>query len=165
MNKDLTYRKSTLGSEAIAKRQPGLGPKQRSMLILIDGKKGFDELSRLSAMLGDAAQLMQELESAGLIEPVSQAAPAAAGGAPAMPVAPAATAALPLPEAKRFAVRLLTDTLGPMAEELCIAIEGTRTAADFMNAVNRAEGLLRQVKGAEAARQFNAAVAAHRPAG
>ena len=44
MNKDLTYRKSTLGSEAIAKRQPGLGPKQRSMLILIDGKKGFDEL-------------------------------------------------------------------------------------------------------------------------
>lgn len=165
MNKDLTYRKSTLGSEAIAKRQPGLGPKQRSMLILIDGKRGFDELSRLSAMLGDTGQLMQELESAGLIEPVSQTVPAATGGASTAPVGPVATATLPLPEAKRFAVRLLTDALGPMAEDLCIAIEGTRNGADFMNAVNRAEGLLRQVKGTEAARQFIAAVAAHRPAG
>jgi len=77
---------------------------------------------------------------------------------------PAALPAVSLPEAKRFAVRLLTDTLGPMAEELCLRIEGARNVAEFSAAVSRAEALMRQVKGTAAAARFAADVAAHPPA-
>ena len=168
MQKGVIYHKSAKGTEAIATRQHGLSPKQRSMLIMIDGKRSFDELARLSAMLGDTEQLMTELENGGFIEPLGGASGAPAPGpapAPAEAVTvPAALPAVSLPEAKRFAVRLLTDTLGPMAEELCLRIEGARNAAEFSAAITRAEALMRQVKGTAAAARFAADVAAHPPA-
>jgi len=167
MNINAIYQKSAKGTEAIATRQHGLGPKQRSMLILVDGKRDFRELSRLVAMLGDPAQLLQELETGGFVE-LSATAPAPAtsltaqqGAASAVaPLAPAITAmpAIPLPDAKRLAVRKLTDAMGPMAESLCLRIEAARTAADFQAAISRAEGLLRQVRGAQVAAAFMADV-------
>ena len=166
MNKNAIYHKSAKGVEAIATRQHGLGPKQRSLLILIDGKIGFDDLAKLSAMLGDTSQLLEELETGGFIE--------AAAGAPS-PSAPAPLSTAPspvassgqtisLPDAKRFAVRKLTDTMGPMAEELCLRIEAARTSAEFLTAVSRAEGTLRQLRGSNIAAAFAAEVAAHSPA-
>lgn len=174
MNKNAIYHKSAKGMEAIATRQHGLGPRQRSLLILIDGKKGFDDLAKLSAMLGDTAQLLDELEAGGFIEAAAGALAASAGPSPS-PVAAAQpvtapsplTSALPatsLPDAKRFAVRKLTDTMGPMAEELCLRIEGARTPAEFLAAVSRAEATLRQLRGGSVAAAFAAEVAAHSPA-
>ncbi len=170
MNKNAIYHKSAKGVEAIATRQHGLLPKQRSMLILIDGKKGFDDLAKLSAMLGDTAQLLDELEAGGFIEAAAGAMPATAGPVPAIqpvtapsPLAPAAPA-LSLPDAKRLAVRKLTDAMGPMAEELCLRIEAARTAAEFQTAVARAEGMVRQARGPATAAAFAAEVAAHSPA-
>lgn len=166
MNKNAIFHKSAKGIEAIATRQHGLGPRQRSMLILIDGKKSFDDLAKLSAMLGDTAQLLQELETGGFIEE--------AAGAPAPPVptepvtAPSplspAAPAISLPDARRFAVRKLTDTMGPMAEELCLRIEAARTTGEFLAAVSRAEATLRQLRGSSIAAAFAADVAAHSPA-
>jgi hypothetical protein len=171
MNKNAIYHKSAKGVEAIATRQHGLGPKQRSMLILIDGKKGFDDLAKLSAMLGDTVQLLDDLEAGGFIEaaagaPPSIAMPAAPATPPVTapsPLAPAAPA-ISLPDAKRLAVRKLTDVMGPMAEELCLRIEATRTAAEFQAAAARAEAMVRQVRGAAMAAAFAAEVAAHSPA-
>lgn len=57
------------GAEAIATRQHGLGPRQRSLLILIDGKKNFEDLAKLSAMLGDTAQLLEAWKQAALSRP------------------------------------------------------------------------------------------------
>lgn len=168
MNKNAIYHKSAKGVEAIATRQHGLGPKQRSLLILIDGKKGFDDLAKLSAMLGDTVQLLQELESGGFIE-ATTGTPAPTPSAPApLSTAPSALASsgqtFSLTEAKRFAVRKLTDTMGPMAEELCLRIEAARTSAEFLTAVSRAEGTLRQLRGSNIAAAFAAEVAAHSPA-
>ena len=53
MNTHAIYQKSGKGAQAISTRQHGLTPKQRSMLILVDGKRSFEELAKLAAMLGE----------------------------------------------------------------------------------------------------------------
>lgn len=163
IQKHAIYQKSTKGSEAIAHRSRDLLPKHRSMLILVDGKRGFDELAKLSAMLGDTEQLLGQLAAEGYIEPV--AAPVAGSAAPAV-AAPAQAPAAPsvtLKEAQRFAVRLLTDIMGPNAEELCLRIEAAHNVAEFNAAIARTEGLLRQFHGAAVVAGFAAEIKAHRP--
>ncbi len=163
MNTHAIYQKSGKGAQAISTRQHGLTPKQRSMLILVDGKRSFEELAKLAAMLGEPAQLLQELEAGGFIE-LAAAGPAAAH-APAPAAAPQAAVppTISLPDFKRLAVRRLTDAMGPMAEDLCLRIEGARTAAELQAAVARAEGLLRQARGSAAADAFASGLAAHTP--
>jgi hypothetical protein len=166
IQKNLVYHKSAKGTEAIATRQHGLGPKLRSMLILIDGKRSFDELAHLSHMLGNTEELLGQLLEQGFIEPVAgAAAPAAAAPVTApSPLAPAA-APISLLQAQRFVSRRLTDLLGPNAEDLCLRIEAARNVKDFQAAVARAEGILRQYKSAHTAAEFAAEVQAHMPAG
>lgn len=162
IQKNRVYRKSAKGAEAIATRQHGLGPKQRSMLILIDGKRGFDELARLAQAPGEAEQLLDHLLEHGFIEPsarVDETAPALAASAPA-----AGTGVFSLAEAQRFAVRRLTDILGPAAETLCLRIEGARNVQDYQTAVARAEAMVREFRGANAASDFAADMQAHKPA-
>lgn len=164
MQKGVTYHKSAKGNEAIATRQHGLSPRLRSMLIMIDGKRSFDELARLGATLGDAELLMGELEAGGFIEPLNGAATlpvqAQSPASEEATTLPAALSPVSLTEAKRLAVRHLTDALGPTAEELCLRIEGARSAAEFNAAAARAEAMMRQVKGSAAAARFAADMAA-----
>lgn len=164
ITKSAIYQKSAKGSEAISTRQHGLAPKLRSTLILIDGKRGFEEIARLSAMLGDTEQLLGHLLADGFIEEKVSAAPATAAALPVAVPVPAAGPALTLPEARRYAVRRLTDVLGPTAEELCLRIESARTAQEFLAAVTRAEGIVRDFRGPETAAAFAAEMQAHRPA-
>jgi hypothetical protein len=173
IQKNLVYHKSAKGAEAIATRQHGLSPKLRSMLIMIDGKRGFEELVHLSQMLGDPEELLGQLLDHGFIEPgatvhsshsTHSTAPAPLASAPA-PLAPAARPALTLVEAQRFVSRRLTDLLGPNAEELCLRIEAAKNVHDFQVAVARAEGMLRQFKSAHVAAEFSAEVHSHMPAG
>ncbi len=157
--KNLVYQKSPKGSEAIATRQHGLAPKLRSLLILVDGKRGFEDLEKLSQ--GDTGELLGQLLDDGFIEPTAAAAASAVRTAPA-PLAPMASA-ISLADAQRFAVRRLTDMLGPNAEELCMRIEAARNVHDFMAAMARAESVVRQFKGADATAQLIAEFQAHRP--
>ena len=158
--KHLVYQKSPKGSEAIATRQHGLTPRLRSLLILVDGKRGFEELEKLSP--GDTGQLLGQLHDDGFIEPTAVADTAAAVITAPAPLAPT-SAAITLADAKRFAVRRLTDVLGPNAEELCLRIEAARTVHDFTAAIARAEGIVRQYKGADATAQLVAEFQAHLP--
>ena len=165
-HRNAIYRKSAKGLEAIATRQHGLTPKQRSLLILIDGKRGFDDLAKVSQMLGDPDQLLDQLLSEGFIESSGAPEPSA----PATPAADAATApapleraTVPLTEAKRFAVRRLTDLLGPNADDMCMRIEGTSNAHDFQLAIRHAEHVLRQFSNSRVADAFAAEMAMHTP--
>lgn len=160
IQKNLVYHKSAKGTEAIATRQHGLTPKLRSMLILIDGKRGFEELGKLSHLLGDTEQLLGRLLDQGFIEP--SATPASS--APAPLAAAQAHHPVSLTEAQRFAVRRLTDIMGPNAEELCLRIEAARNVHDLHIAVARAEGTLRQFVNSHAAAEFMADIQAHMPA-
>jgi hypothetical protein len=164
-DKTTTYQKSVKGAQAIATRSAELPPKLRSMLILVDGHRNFEELSTVGNVFGDPAQLLATLEEKGFIEAVGPSAPKAEerrASAPA-PLAPV-QGAVPLAEAQRYAVRRITDLLGPTGEELCLRIENTKNARDFMAALQRAESVLRDFGGTELARKFAADMESHRPA-
>jgi hypothetical protein len=172
ISKSAVYHKSARGSEALAKRDPALTPKLRSTLILVDGKRRFDELAKVAQVLGDAEQLLSALADLGFIEPVAGGVPepvtmptpidvAGPASVPAPP--PSQYPAVPLAEAKRFAVRRLTDLLGPTGEDLCLRLEGARNAQEFMAVIHRAEGVLRDFGGARLAAQFATDIEAHRP--
>ena len=70
MEAQAIYRKSDKGAEAIATRGYGVGGKLRMLLILVDGKKTVEALRKLAVGMGESAQLLQELQTQGLIEPV-----------------------------------------------------------------------------------------------
>jgi hypothetical protein len=163
IQKNLVYRKSAKGTEAIATRQHGLGPKLRSLLILVDGKRGFDELARLAQVLGDTEELLGQLLDQGCIEPAAELVTTLATAAASAPAPLADAAPIKLIDAQRFVSRRLTDLLGPNAEELCLRIEAARNLKDFQAAVGRAEGMLRQYKSAQTAAEFAADVQAHMP--
>lgn len=155
------FQKSAKGTQAIAARDQALTPKLRSLLILVDGKRPVDELAKLSSALGDPRELLGLLAQQGFIEEVPNTAPAALTSAPA-PLAPARRTTLQ--EAQRFAVRRLTDIMGPMSETLCLRIEATRNPQDFMQAVRTAEKVLRDFGGNEMAANFMQDIQAHQPA-
>jgi hypothetical protein len=162
-DKTATYQKSAAGAEAIATRSSALTPKLRTMLIMVDGKRGWDDLAKV----GDAEQALPQLLQLGFIEPVAGTGrPAAppASSAQAQPAAPPARPPFNLVEAKRFAARRLTDLMGPAAEDICIRIEATRTPQEFATAIQRAENLLRQFGSAQVAAKFSADMEPHRPA-
>lgn len=168
ISKNAVYRKSAKGTEAIANRQYGLGAKLRPVLILVDGKRKFEELVRLSSTLGDTEQSLEQLLADGFIERVAAPAPvtpAPVTPAPIIKADPAATAApaATLPQAQRLAVRRLTDIMGPTAEQLCIRIETTRNWQEFDVAVAHAEEILRGFRGSQLADSFAAEIRTYRP--
>ena len=172
ISKSAVYHKSARGTEALAKRDPALTPKLRSTLILVDGKRGFDELAKVAQVLGDAEQLLGALADLGFIEPASGSvaepvtipAPIDVTGPASVPAPPSSQhPTVPLADAKRYAVRRLTDLLGPTAEDLCLRLEGARNAQEFMAVIHRAEGVLRDFGNARLAAQFTADIEAHRP--
>jgi len=162
LDKSAIYHKSAQGAEAIATRSAALSPKQRSMLILVNGKRPIRELATLGQGLGEPEQLLAQLADAGFIETASPSANAPTEPAPLMPASgperAATELAVPLPQAKRFAVRRLNEMLGPTAQDMCIRIESARTPQEFRAAVRRAETVLREVVGPQLAQQFAADV-------
>jgi len=175
MNNKSVFRKSAKGVEAIATRQHGLSPKQRSLLILIDGKKSVEDLAKMSSMFGDPLVLLGELETGGFIETDARVAPDAAPAAQptmaapvAVPSAPAPQApagSVPLADAKRVAVRKLTDLMGPMAESLCLRLEAVRSVEEYNAMITRIEAVLRETRGTSAAAGYTQSLADHRPIG
>jgi hypothetical protein len=187
IHRNAIYKKSAKGAEAIAARLHGLSPRQRSLLIFIDGKRNVDELAKMGSTMGSFEQLLAELESGGFIEDANSAeAVLSALGAPTSDAAttvPASTlpAALSpaeglvaarvaprpgvtLEQAKRLAVRQLTDLLGPAAEVVCLHIEKSRTLPEFVETVKRARSMVRDMRGESTAERFASAVAANTPA-
>lgn len=183
VQKNAVYRKSAHGAEALAKRDPALSLRLRSLLILVDGKRPVEELAKLSPTGAETEQLMSQLDDLGMIEPASaaapttqptpaEAAPVATAGATEAPQsapppptpAPAQVRTVPLAEARRAASRRLTDLVGPAGEDLCLRIEGARTPQDLLAILKKAEMMVRSARGAEAAVEFQRHLDANRPA-
>jgi len=168
--KDSVYRKSPQGADALARRDPSLTPRLRSLLIMVDGKRSVDELVRLAPTGAETEPLLSQLHALGMLEAVRPSAPAEPAPARAAAAgeqeagAPPPVRTVPLPEAQRAAVRRLTDLLGPEAESLCLRIEAARTAQDLQAMLQRAETLVRSARGAEAASAFMQHMQAYRPA-
>lgn len=162
VDKSTVFQKSEKGADALARRDHSVAPKLRSLLIMVDGKRSFDELQQLGCMFGNTEELLTQLHDMGLVEPSHAAQRSGPASAP-VPLA-SVNPAVSLSEAQRLAVRRLTDLMGPSAEDLCMRIESARTPTDFMTLVKRAELMLRDFGGASLASSFAQEMQAHRPA-
>jgi hypothetical protein len=156
------YIKTPKGVAEIAARGAQLAMTTRRVLIMIDGKRTVDEVSVL-VRPGEIGGIMAQLEGGGFIQ--------RAGGSLDVPTVNGRDAdfgvgsgpntggfddrdAMTLDEAKRRAVRELTDRLGPGAEAVALRIEGCRTVEEFRSRVREAERVVAAALGANAAQDY-----------
>lgn len=155
MEAQAIYRKTDKGTQAIGNRAHGVGGKLRTLLILVDGNKKVEELKRLAAqaMIGESDQLLEQLVAEGLIELESASTPD-----PAQNKTVAGTSSADLGKAKAQATRLLTELIGPSAQELCMRIEGAKGMPQFIEAMKLAYTAVRDAKGQTVANLFGQSV-------
>ena len=158
----IIYRKTSEGQSEIETRDRKLGPRLRSALIMIDGKRTDEDLRKLLAQGAD--ETLQILLEQGLIEAV-QAAPSRpprpAGAPAAAPSEGAAAAAQPaplpardFPTLRREAVRAVNDLLGPMGEMVALKLEQAKNTDELRNALEKAVTVIGNARGGAAAVQF-----------
>lgn len=170
MDNNTLLAKTDKGREALAARPPELGPRLRSALIMVDGKKNVAELVKFGGALASLEQLVEagwvvEVDASG--QPV-QRAPADAGvavDAAAPAEEPSAVAAAPAPapapqtlpysEARRMVVRYINDQLGPMGELTAIRVEGCKSPADLQALLPRIRDALSNYRNAAAVQRFD----------
>lgn len=165
------FRKTAKGFTEIETRANRLPLRQRSVLIIVDGRSPDRDLRKLAGPHVDA--MLKELLEGGYIEPVSSyevrpapfrsgsgfaeaghSVPASVpGGSQAQPSAQAGPSPSPhdLAALRRDAVRALTDQVGPMAESLAIKIEAARTWGDLKPLLVIAQQIIANVRGRSAA--------------
>ena len=163
MDGSVVYAKTPRGVAEVAARSAQLSMTTRRVLIMIDGRRTVDEIAALLPP-GEIENVITQLESAGLIQrhtfghalDVPTVAgreidemPTTQGPAPSEDANP-----MTLDEAKRRAVRELTDRLGPEAESLALRIESCRTIEDFRERVREAERLVSGAMGPAAAADY-----------
>ncbi len=156
------YRKTEKGVNEIATRALRLGPRQRSALILVDGRKTDVELAQL--ILADPAATLAGLLADGFIEVLTTLADRPAERPVERKAAtPAAVASRPVAgdgtafeSLRRDAVRVLNEQLGPAAESVAIKIERAKSMPELQPMLAQAAKLLRNVRGSAAAEAFAA---------
>jgi hypothetical protein len=170
MDKNALLVKTEMGRDALAHRVPELGPRLRSMLIMVDGKRTVSELEKLGAGLGGGVALLEQLlthgwvalrdAGSGFVEsrpfsdsqpfPTTAPTPVAVATAP-----PAGPAALPFADARRLVVRFVNDQVGPMGEQTAMRIESCKTAAELQALLPRIRDALQNFRGMNTVQRFD----------
>lgn len=149
------YIKTAKGTEEVATRAHRLTPRQRSLLILVNGQRSDTELHQA---LGDALdETLATLLQGGFVERSATTAPAPAAAPPARAAAPA-----PKPAAddaatrlrKRQAANALIDVVGPMGEALAMRMERAASAAELDALIETAATTITNTRGARAAQDY-----------
>jgi hypothetical protein len=146
-------RKTAKGQAEIETRAHRLPPRQRSALIVVDGKRTLGDLRALIPQQPD--ETLQSLLDQGFIELVEAPAPEtpAAASPPAdAPPAPAAD----LPRLRTEASRALTQLVGPEGELLAIRIERARSLEELRPLLALAVQSVANMRGRQAAADFAA---------
>lgn len=163
MQAHTVLKKTDQGIEAIKHRDRALAPRERTILILVDGSKRLQDLAQACGSLDEALRIGQALVDLGLASVVSGgAAPpspttaaAAAGDAPA-----AATAAAPpqdLRSSTRRATKALEDLLGPACEPLALQLEKCKSMAELQTKILELRTVVASMRSEKKAEEFVAA--------
>jgi hypothetical protein len=164
MDDRLVYTKTAKGVAEVAARGGTLSLAARRILIMVDGKRSVAELAPL-ARPGEIDGLIATLEAQGFIQrmqdsttatPRSLDVPTVAGiEVHSLGTEPSEERTLlTLDEAKRRAVRALTDRLGPDAEIIAMRIEQARTADELRERIKEAERVVAGLLGQAAVGEF-----------
>jgi len=174
MDLNAVYKKTQKGLDEMAQRTV-LGMRERTLLVMVDGKTTAADLIARAHHMPDPQGLLAKLIDGGFIaaETGATAAPApasaAAQTAPAPAPAPVASAAAPavqpsIPEAVRFARRFIADTLGPNGDMLIEAIEKCKTAPELRTVMEKTRDALQAGAGRRKSEEFWAGVQPRLPA-
>lgn len=169
MDKNTLLVKTELGRHALAQRVPELGPRLRSMLIMVDGKRSLSELDKLGAGLGGGNALLEQLLAHAWVAERDMAAPFQASvpyvdsqvslsTSPledaADPTASPVSNALSVAKARSLVARFVNDALGPMGEQAAIRVESCRTMAELQATLPRVREHLKSLRGQAAVQRF-----------
>ena len=138
--------KTELGHQVVKDRSLQLTPRQRSALILVDGRRTMAELLSAMATAGIAKEDLEKLFALGLVrdkDPATEAPPAAASAA-ASPLAKARTPQERYADAYPIATRL-TASLGLRGFRLNLAVEAAGSYDDLLQLAPK----IREAVGAE----------------
>jgi hypothetical protein len=162
------YRKTAKGQTEIETRAHRLAPRQRSLLIMVDGKRSDADFAQ---MLPQATEALAALVEDGFIAEQARSvtsAPATAAPSPASTATARDTpgTAGPGPAAppaqfeamRRDLLRALNDRLGPAGERMAIKLERARDEAEFRALLPSAVQLVAAVRGRDAAAAFSARI-------
>lgn len=163
MDLKAVYKKTQKGQEEMAHRTV-LGMRERTLLVMVDGKTIAADLLARAQHMPDPQGLLAKLIDGGFIAPevpsVVAAVPAAA------PAPPASAAPLPPPsmqEAVRFAQRFLYDSLGPDGDMLSEAIEKCKTLPELRARLEKTRDVLHATGKKRKAEEFRVGVEARLP--
>jgi hypothetical protein len=159
LHPNTALKKTEKGVFAIRDRDRSLGPRGRTLLILVDGVKTATQLSAVGQDAAQGMELIQQLLNDGWIEVVGSAAPSAAASSAVS--APAATAvAVPkrnLNDSIRAACRHLESFMGLGADPLSMQLEKCKSNAEFEAKVQEISQLLVRAHSEKRASDFVAA--------
>lgn len=132
MNPTDVAKKTEAGAKAIQTRDKTLSPRQRTLLIMVDGVKPVQALSQVCASLQEAMDMLEALQAAGLIEWASPPVLAAVVRPSGLPAKPTPTTAADIRPDIRRATRALEDLLGPACEPLALQLEKCKTMEELI---------------------------------
>jgi hypothetical protein len=162
MDLGAVYRKTQKGLEELARRTV-LGMRERTLLVMVDGKTPAAELLARAKQMPDPQGLLAKLVEGGFIvaaAPPASAEPNAASAPPAASVQPEVS----LQETVRFARRYILDTLGPDGDILVEAIEKAKTLPQLRLALEKSRDALQLGAGKRKAEEFWGGVTLRLPA-
>ena len=162
----MIYAKTELGLSAIKNHTSGLTPRQRSVLIMCDGKRTSDEILKNTAGLGVTAQDLETLVSQQMLVSNSPAVVQVA--------APAVSSANPVPAAKpevatdvrrtvspdelkiliRRATKQLEALLGPSCESMSLKLEKSKTYDEYAIKIHDIRRVLVSIRSEKIADEF-----------
>ena len=163
MDLNTVYRKTQKGQEEIAQRTV-LGMRERTLLVMVDGKATVAELLARAQHMPDPPALLAKLIDGGFIAADAAAAPnpaAAPAQAPAQAQAPAAPLEQQaMQQAMRYAERFLDEVLGPQSEVLAEAIGKCKTLPELRARLEKTRDVIEGMGKKRRAEEFWVAVQA-----
>lgn len=165
MDKQAVFHKTDKGLQEIATRAYKLPARERSVLILVDGKSTAQQIIDKARHFGDAEQFLSDLLGQGFIERLVLAPPTevlpADTSAEAQTIAPVPVVSLA--SAKEFAAHFLLDEIGPDAEPMAERIEACTDIEQLVAQMERYRAVVETTRGRRKAEQFWQGVEARVP--
>ncbi len=156
-------RKTEAGLVAIKQNDRSFPMKARSLLIMVDGVKTLQDLSRFSPDPNSAIDSANVLINAGFVDLVMTTPTLSQSAKPlaqitAQPQSSQGTAPVDLKTSIRKVTRALQDMMGPSADNLCMQVEKCKNIQELTAKIYQLEPVVASMRSAQKAKEFVAAV-------
>jgi hypothetical protein len=151
MNLEEIPRKTDKGRVEVQTRAFHVGPRERSVLIMVDGKTPARVLLARLAFVKKADVILDELCSGGFIDTEVEVQQMDVGIAPTLTLETPLTEAL---RARRFARDFVLDTLGPFGDDLAMQLESCMSREQLLPLLEKCRDHLQARVSQQKAQEF-----------